>query len=233
MRPNVRPLGSGAPELSQDDVRAILDRSTGYQEGPEGRGSIMTEQVLDRLALDGNDFDVVVSRGVGLFLPSDCGLSVAVVATNRTRGFSCFYRVEPERRLILDCAELALSASGGAEPALFGVRGVREGGIVRYEGLRTPIAFSGGMLACRGPRRRGSTSNAFVLPWDYDVVMELEFRDGSMVGGWEHSDAVAALVTGRRVTAVDFGVWRGIRALMRTPELSSDLSSSRRRAAVE
>lgn len=181
----------------------------------------MTRQAPDQVRFEGVTFDMPSARGTGLFRPEDHGLFAVVVATNLARGFCCTYVVGAEQRLLLDEVAIGLEFSrGDVAPMLFGVQGTRDGGMVRFENLRTAIAFSGGMLACREFIESYSTSSGIEPAWKYRDVFEMEFRDGLLVNKWDHSESVAELRARRRPRAVDFAIWTEFRKLMKTRELS-------------
>lgn len=148
-------------------------------------GTELTQQISDRLRLEGGNYFVLGVHGSGLFEPSKFGLKVRFISTACYRGFHCGYAVQGDGMLVLEEVYLGLEDDpAGRDATLFGRKPEsywRHGQKWTKEGLEDhswsppekrltalcePVAFDGGLLIGTG--------------WLQDV-RELTFQAGRLV----------------------------------------------------
>jgi hypothetical protein len=111
---------------------------------------------------------------------------------------------------------------------LFGREGTFNAGIVSFSHLNAFIGFDGGMVVCRDRRPTHRFPLSPAPAWQFNVVLELEFRAGYLVGRWDHSTAVADLVERHEHSLNKLIMFRELRNLMAVPELAAPVTADSR-----
>jgi hypothetical protein len=152
----------------------------------------MTAQFSDPVEYRGRTYSIAGKNGTGLFDPAEHGMRPVGKCSACWHGFVCSYAVEG-RRLLLDRLAVYLDEPA---PVLFGVPPKADEGEVPlfdvvYEGLRHPVAYSGGLLLGRDFIRELYVHMGFHPAWKYREVHELVFQGGELVQETDRSEQVA------------------------------------------
>lgn len=151
----------------------------------------VTAQVSDSVCYQGEWYALagVRPRRGALFDPSQYDLRVRPITTACWRGYVCTYEVDDDR------LELVSVDLGVSDPPteLFGAP-VSQGsfGSARYEPIRVPQPFDGGLLIASEFLPDLYVHMGFHQAWKYRHVLELIFADGHLTEAHDRSlDAVA------------------------------------------
>lgn len=154
----------------------------------------VTAQVSDSVCYQGKWYALAARRGGPLFHPSQYDLRhydmrVSKITTACWRGYVCSYEVDDDR-LELVSVDLGLS-----DPPieLFGAP-VSQGpfGSARYEPIRVPQPFDGGLLIASELLPDLYAHMGFHPAWKYKHVFELIFDDGHLTEARDRSLDAAA-----------------------------------------
>ena len=172
--------------------------------GADG-GSRMSSQQLDLVAYEGDSYELVGVRGVGLFDPAAHGIQTVAPHTGCWRGFIARYEVRAHR---LHLRSLSIW-SERPMPPLFGVErtgastddgaarppsDLDPGGRIEgeYAFDEAPVAFTGGLLLGREFVGQGYRTMGSDPPWLYATVHDLTFEDGWLVDSIDRSAEMAS-----------------------------------------
>lgn len=150
----------------------------------------MTAQMPDLVRWQGREFALAGIDGGPLFDPDEHGLELRMISTACWRGHICLYAV--------DAGELVLASltvgMDSPPPELFGATVSKSTwGDTRYEPIRVPVPFTGGLLIGDGFIRELYVHMGFHPAWKYRDVHELLFENGRLTAHHDRSDAMAAV----------------------------------------
>jgi len=153
----------------------------------------MTAQINDTCFHRKIDFAVAGISGTGLFDPSNLGFQPVSMSTACWRGYVAHYSVI-DSQLYLTSLHLGLSnedairARAGNGPQIFGIspQPDRFAGFI-YEGLQSPVNFTGGLLIADDFIRDLYVHMGFHPAWKYKNVREVIFDAGYLVDDFDRS----------------------------------------------
>jgi hypothetical protein len=134
--------------------------------------------------------------GMGLFNPTDQGITPGPLSTACWRGYICTYLIR-RNRLILEAVEIGRPEDQAPPPELFRVKPSTAGadalhsGALRFRDLAAPVAFSGRLLLGADPADLGYLNMGFRPAWLYERVQEVAFDAGVLTAAHDRSVALA------------------------------------------
>jgi len=152
----------------------------------------MTQQVPDRLSLDGEPYTLVGLDGY-LTRPADIGATPGIMSTMCYRRYSARYAVL-DGQLVLggfrgDYAEPP-PAVCGIEPTM--VIDLGRFALYEYEGLEVPCGSALRVLIGADPRK-GAQLNPWPYPIAFERLVEIRLSNVTVVQVIDHSKAIAAM----------------------------------------
>jgi hypothetical protein len=155
----------------------------------------MTAQVDDKIRYKNSEYSIIGINGEGLLDPSQYGLSPTAWVTSCWRGFLTTYVVENKKlfltRLEINLTPIDLDRKGNVEkvsaPLIEGYKpkdtseGEKYKGFeYKYNEMKLPIPFTGGLLVASGFIRELYIHMGFHPAWKYEDVHELIFEKGNL-----------------------------------------------------
>ena len=152
--------------------------------------SALTGQVSDEFRYNGEVFSLVGINGKGLYTPTDFGMTTTMASTACWRGYQMFYDCV-DGKLILDTMfanPTELKPVNGIEP-----QKPKESWMFNhvYENLGLKTKFSGRILLGKDFIQEMYVHMGFQSPESYQIVIEIEVKDGDVVKETDLSSIMA------------------------------------------
>lgn len=148
----------------------------------------MTAQIPDEVVWQGEEYALAGIDGGPLFDPAEHGLELRMISTACWRGHVCTYGVVSDR---LELTSLTVGMDDPPAELLGAPLVPSEYGEIRYQPLRLPIPFTGGLLIGAGFIHRLYVHMGFHPAWKYERVHELVFDAGRLTAHHDRSAAMA------------------------------------------
>jgi hypothetical protein len=177
----------------------------------------MTAQASNKIDYNKATHHIVISRGEGLFDPEQLGIVTMLSQTNLSRGYISHYEVSTAGQLYL--RSVSLSPRDLPPPSVYGVAPRLVFGLFEYRFADRRTMFNGAMIACHRPVDEPVGTDGTVAPWNFQTVVELVFRDGSLVEHWDHSEAISHLASRETLHTHDGRTLDLLRQIYRSREL--------------
>jgi hypothetical protein len=154
----------------------------------------MTAQINDSVFHRKAEFNIAGISGSGLFEPKPHGVEPFEICTACYRGYYVEYAID-DGQLLLKQVTVGLSdsdhtaARAGRGPQLFGLppRYDQKARAWAYDGLRRPVAFSGGLLLGADFIQELYVHMGFHPAWKYREVREILFEQGLVTDDFDRS----------------------------------------------
>jgi hypothetical protein len=148
----------------------------------------MTAQIPDEVVWQGEEYALTGIDGGPLFDPAEHGLELRMISTACWRGHVCTYGVVSDR---LELTSLTVGMDDPPAELLGAPLVPSDYGEIRYQPLRLPIPFTGGLLIGAGFIHRLYVHMGFHPAWKYERVHELVFDAGRLTAHHDRSAAMA------------------------------------------